>query len=509
MKKTLLSLALISALIISAFTGCSDDNEDSEVTDAPETTVNDTEADTEEATEADTTEADTTEADTEAEETAPVVKDYASIPDGLTAEKVGSFKKANLSEVGKGGMVYQDEDSGKYGVVSFDGKNDTGAIYAECEADGMYFVVSHKKLEAVENVSGLNIYGLIDGNGNVIVPEEYALFDSLSDKYVQAIKATEQTDSKDDYLLYYSTGIFSSIAASDDDILYKGYWEIFDTETGKKVPGVTASNAYSIDVTGDFIKFVSDDEEYVRVDSNGNVFDEDVIVFSNGCYMAYSGGPVYSADGAELFDPKDTGFVPYMSAGEYIVGRKTDGDVKSYILWDAQGNIVTAELTTDDYATPEVCGKLIELDGKVYDFDGNQIIDGEYEYIYTDELYSSAYMLRNGDSITFIDESGTVIYEGVKSTNMMFDYYSTFAIRKDNKYFCLADGDFAIEAINYRGCWMLEAYGINDTREIIDTISGKTLIEGYDRYTFSELCDGGYYIFAETESGAYDIYFVK
>ena len=56
----------------------------------------------------------------------------------LVAEKVGQVDTDKFDAY-RGGLVYQDKDTKLYGVMSLEGKHDTGAIYTQCSASGLYF----------------------------------------------------------------------------------------------------------------------------------------------------------------------------------------------------------------------------------------------------------------------------------------------------------------------------------------------------------------------------------
>ncbi len=103
------------------------------------------------------------------------------------------------------GYIYQ--ISGKYGVVSLDGSKDTGAKYAAAkEVDGSY---SNKGYIAVRELSGdnknVNTCGLVDKNGNEVLPCKYAGIEMLNDRYAKVITADKETKDKDAALIYYTS----------------------------------------------------------------------------------------------------------------------------------------------------------------------------------------------------------------------------------------------------------------------------------------------------------------
>ena len=90
-------------------------------------------------------------------------------------------------------------------------------------------------------IENMNNVGVIDATGKVIVPEEYASVDVLNERFIKVCEVTEQTDSKDDALVFY-TERSMAIFANDDDTFFKGNWYVFDAETESDIATILWEN---------------------------------------------------------------------------------------------------------------------------------------------------------------------------------------------------------------------------------------------------------------------------
>ena len=85
----------------------------------------------------------------------------------LVAEKVGTVNHDNFFTA-EGGLYYKG-DNGLYGVVSFNGAKDTGAIFTNVTPVGKYFQVRTGAVSGSGDFAGLNSSYLIDGKGKTVV----------------------------------------------------------------------------------------------------------------------------------------------------------------------------------------------------------------------------------------------------------------------------------------------------------------------------------------------------
>ena len=427
----------------------------------------------------------------------------------LSLKKIGTIR--HISYASEGGLVYEEND--KYGVMSLDGKKDTGAKYEDVNQEDQYFEVTTKRPENEDDLEGINSTGLIDGKGNEIIPAKYAVLDKISDRYWQAIEATEKTDS-DDYLVYMSSNSFISFSANEGDPRYKGVWYVYDLTTGEPVKGVSSTINYSISAYGEVIEYVTDAKEQLYVNANGDVLPENDFVFGNGCYHITQGNDqiFYDASGKELFKCAADDFQPYTTSddGRYFLARKdVDGD-KKYVVMDLTGKVVSFEFS-DDYG--KVIGdKYILADGVLYDFDGNKALEDSYTYnsVKTCANRDLGVMLKtDNDHYTVLDQNGKVVYTGKENDDYTFNT-SDFTVSRKTKdgYLFLnwKDGDFTIQDGSSLGAGFVKSRGANNTYTLVDATSGEEVLKGYSNFYVDGNKEDGLFIYAEMADHNFEIY---
>ncbi len=120
--------------------------------------------------------------------------------------KVGSIPYSNIA-VTDFGVAYS--EGNKYGTVSFDGKSDSCKKYEYIGSRSNHFFEVVSTIPAdMSDAASMNVFGAADAAGNIIIPEEYAAFDYLNERYIQTIKVNGTTDSKDDAILYGTANTF-------------------------------------------------------------------------------------------------------------------------------------------------------------------------------------------------------------------------------------------------------------------------------------------------------------
>ena len=491
MKKfRLLSMALALLMIVTMFAGCGKKQQSptvgSVISGVP------------------TTKKDTENKDTEKEDVADIVS--VDFPESLNAEKIGSADFDYSSGSNTKGLIYKN-DNDEYGIMSLDGKTDTGAKYAQCSVVGDYFIVINNLPESIDDIAALNCAGVVDVNGNEIIPMKYAAVNEINERYIRVYEVTEPAANKEEGLVYFSEDMFS-FSADDDDLFFKGNWYVYDMIEGKMLEGVTGTKSYNVFAYGNLLKYVTDDEEQIIINEKGEKIPENADVFDNGCYSVEDddNGTFYNSDKKKLFDYDVDDFAPFSIDGEYIIASRYDDDGSKYVLMNMKGKIVSAEFTE----LPSVYGELLHSDDKVYDFDGNVVIEGTYDTMYMDEQFGGAWLLKNGDESTLIKNDGTVLYQGEDNDDIFTDPYD-FNIEKDaddgNMYFCFSDNDFTLNGYAL-SAWLVQAIS-GDYYNVVDAISGKTIIGEYDNFESYSVPGYGVYVYAEKEAGGYDIYFVK
>ena len=448
----------------------------------------------------------------EADKTEAPARPSQTSHDDLDAKKVGSFSGGSISTTGDAGFIYKTDD-GKYGVLSADGKHDTGAIYTYVRSDKNYFLVTNATEASVTgDAASMNRAGVIDAQGNELVPMKYASIDVLNDRYIRVCEVSAVTTNDDEALVYQTDRMFS-MTAQDGDTLYKGTWFIYDAQTHQPVPGATGTKASDAYAYGGIVRYYTDAKKNVYSDAKGNILPDGVKVLDNGCYTVSSGnnsGVCYDSEGKELFRFSEGDFAPNYSVrgnDAYLICKKY-GDTTKYVVTDLTGKPVSAEF--DDM--PEVKGDLILVDGSVCDFNGNTVVEGKFEHIYYEEIFGGYWILENGVDHTVIQRDGTVLLQVQESSGgVSVDNYSSFSISKkigdDNMCYSFKDADYTLKGSDLVS-WLVRILNADNTYNIVDAITGKTLIDSIDTYYYVA-GPGAVYICGKNSSGTYDIYEIK
>lgn len=432
------------------------------------------------------------------------VKD--GLPKKLTAEKIGTIDVDHIITA-EGGLYYKAEN-GKFGIMTFDGKNDTGAKYTSCNPRQNYFEVATSENVDVSDASSLNCVGLVDATGKQIVPNEYAAIKIINERYVQVSKVSEKAQNEDEALVFYSSDMFVVAGSpSEDDLLFKGTWYIYDMQAEKLLDGVSGTNKYAINGYGDVVEYVTDDEEQVAMNDKGESLPQDANLFDNGFYTIESDkkGVVYNAHLEELFEYNVDDFKPFATEDEYVLASKY-GETTEYAVMNLQGEVLVKGLKD----RPIIYGDLIHSDNKIYKFDGDQVVDGEYTIVYMDECFQSVWLLKNESEFAFIDKQGTILYQGKEDHEYSLNssYFSVEKVVGDEKtQYCFGDKEFSIKGRNVAP-WLIEVSSEDDTDEVVYSVSGETLVKGYSDYYYASVPKTAIYVYAKTENG-FDVYSLK
>lgn len=432
-----------------------------------------------------------------------------AMPDNLMVEKVGSLE-TNKFVTAEGGLYYQDEATGKYGVMSLEGNYDTGAIYSSCMASGMYFEVSKESNRRFTKPDTLNDTGLIDGKGKVIVPEGYAYIDALNDRYFYAAKATKIVDSVESAVVSYEDDDINkprdaTFANADTDTLYAGEWVVYDKTTGKTVPGVKGTVVDIVLAYGDFIRYHDDEGNEHTVDANGKEL-ECTKIFADGSYTIEGEiGTVYDTKGKKLFDYDLNSFKPQEAKGDYYSTVLYKEDETVYAVMDKTGKVISPEFNS--YIT--FYGDIITVDNEIYDVKGKKLIKGAYQSIDYDSMFGDYYFIKNNETYTLINSKGEVLFEDTESeTKNVYthDFLAYDKIDDKNMFYSYKDKDYTIGG-NTFAPWLVKQTDKYNRDNIVSTISGETILEGYNSYTHTTVRGTAYYVYAKYDGGT-DIYLI-
>lgn len=423
----------------------------------------------------------------------------------LVAEKVGTINRDNFTTA-EGGLFYKD-DNGLYGVISYEGLRDTGAIYADVQTRGKYFQVYKKAIKSSSDIAGINASMLIDGKGNVIIPEGYASFYVLNDRYILTSKVTERTYSEDDVVASLTdNGTCVSGKYISDASWYKGSWYVYDVVNKSFVPNATGTKDVVVTARGQYITFQNDNGDRITVDSKGVALSEDAKLFDDGSYKVESKiGEVYDANGNKLFAYDLTGFIPSSVSGDYYIASKYVDGTSKHAIMDKKGNVISTEF--DDYIT--VYGEVVKCGNKIYNLKGKVLLEGEYESVYYDDMFGQNWIVRNEDYYTMIDKTGAVFFNGPfddEHTVWTDDFLSSEERDGEYYYYSHKDRDFTIKGYHFAP-WIVKTLTSNNMYDLVDTMTGKKLLEGYSDYSHISRNALAYYVYAEYNGGA-DVYLV-
>jgi len=421
---------------------------------------------------------------------------YDSFPKELTAHKIGTMPQVGTPTAG--GVYYR--IGNKYGIMSFDGSSDSGAIYAMCRPLKEYFLVA-KTAGNTDDVRNLNTAGVVDAQGNVLVPLVYASVTTVDDRFARVAEITGKTDNKDASITNYKTD-------SGDTVYCTGNWYLYDLTTGKKIPDATGTKPYaSYSYGGVYVKYVTDDKEQHIVTPEGKPLPADAVHLKNGYYVLEAENAVYAGTGTKLFTYDSNGYIPCDSqdVSGYIVAKKTIDGTDSYVLMNEQGSIVTGALA----AAPKVCGELLLVGDKICNFKGEPLVQDECTALYMDNITKQCWFFNNSTTKerVYIQKDGTELYRSTDE-DVVFNV-NHFAIQKkdgDNRIgLSLKDGSFSIHGVALAP-WLVRVEGEEGTFDLVDTISGETILSGYTGYTVSDPACGMLYVYASNAEGECDIF---
>ncbi|MBQ3498248.1 MAG: hypothetical protein IJA87_03870 [Clostridia bacterium] len=403
----------------------------------------------------------------------------------------------------KGGVVSLDGDTGKYERFGF------GAHY-----DPVFHIVSSVELKdpALECVNSL---GLIDGKGKEIIPQEYAEISILNDRYAKVVKATGITYNTNNTLV--TIPIKKSIFSDYESFSYSGVWYIYDMLNGRLLEKVSDTKKYGrITAYGQFISCIPSNDlifgEEIVYDSNGNLIDTSrTAVFEDGSYAVNSGygTNVYDADGNFLFSCSSNGYVPCErnEDSNRFIAKKTTGWKTEYAVMDLDGNVISVEF--EDYIESAAGNLLITYEGGVCNLKGQKVVDGDFDWLHYNKRVDSYGLKENLLYTNFdmiIKEDGKVLYsKNDEHINVVSEYHHTlcYCFGEKNMYYCYAKNDFTI-AGEESSKWL-----VKNGSEIIDTVTGETLIRGYLDYIFSPYDENTVYVYANKGNYNYDVYVIN
>ncbi len=424
----------------------------------------------------------------------------------LVAEKVGNLNRDNFTTA-EGGVFYKG-DNDLWGLMTFNGAQDTGAVYAELTPIGKYFQVRTTAVSGERDFAGINSSKLVDSRGKAIVPDSAAAFEVLNERYIQVVRVEDRTVVEDEAVVSRSDSGLCFVGKSTvgNAVWYKGVWAVYDTVTDKYVPGATGSHNTYVNASGRYVSFSDTENKGIKIDETGAPLPEGAKLFDDGSYAVEGKvGEVFDGNGQRLFSYDLTSYKPYSySNGYYVASLYADGASK-YVVMDMTGKVISKEF--DTYFT--IYGELVHCDEQVYDLEGNVVIDGTYESVYDDKVFGQNWMLRKDDYYTIIDKSGAVFFNGAykdEYTVWTSDFLASKKVDSDSYYYSYKDQDYTIKGYHFAP-WIVKTENTNSLYDLVDAMTGKKLLEGYNDYASISRNSLAYYVYAKYNGGA-DVYLV-
>jgi len=421
---------------------------------------------------------------------------YTELPTALKAEKVGTISRQTTPA--EGGLYYKEGD--RFGIMSFDGEYDSGAIYAICQPRGAYFLVSTKAEAASDAATEYNRIGMVDGEGNEIIPLEYASVEMLGDRFARASEVVAITENDEEDLVHFMDG--------DKKVLLTGNWYIYDLHTGKTVPDAFGTKPYIAFDCGGYVKYVKDDKTVITALADGTVISNDVIHLKNGHYADPAENAVFDVNGNKLFQYDPNGFVPCDSSGVsgYIVAKKAVDGKDKYILYDEDGSVASAEFG----ARPMVYGELLSAENKLVKFDGTPVMEDTHVLAHWEKKYGQLWVVDNGKIRKAVDKNGTVIYEG-NATAPVLDLTNKVCYKTegtDRLYYSVKDKNFSVKGVCLSP-FIVKTPDGDTAYKLVNLLSGDTILSGHMNYTVADPGNSLLYVYAQVSETEIEVYVVR
>ncbi len=416
---------------------------------------------------------------------------YTELPAALTAEKLGTLShKVKASE---GGLYYQEGDY--YGIMTLDGKLDTGAIYALCQPTKSYFMVAEQVGDTTD-VTSVNVVGLVDATGREIIPQKFASIQIIGDRFARTAELTGRTTNEEEKLTQFTEG--------DTTVMCTGNWYLYDLQTGQPVPGATGTKPYISFDCGGYVKYVLDDKTVVVATPDGTVLPEEPLHLKNGYYAIQSEHTVYDSEGNKKFTYDPKGYIPVDSedVSGYILAEKKG----KYVLLDESGKVASAVF---DHK-PVQYGELYHVGKNLVAIDGKAVIKGGCERVYFEPIYGQSWAINDNKTTKVVDKTGHVLYEN-KTTGSMVDTNQMLCYKSSGDkryYYSVKDKGFVINGAALAPFLVKKPNG-ESSYDVVNVLNGEVLLSGYANYTVSDADGTLLYVYAETADGIQDVYVIR
>ena len=190
-------------------------------------------------------------------------------------------------------LIYKDKGEQKM-FCDPDGKEFPDLLFSKCKhLTGDLWELDRQGEEVPESC-------VVKTDGTMLIPWSLCVIDVKNEHYLQVIFGEEQTDNKDEAMMYVSADMFTIGFPDDKDVLYKGRKQLFDVDGEKLLTDYVFTDPnQSFAVCG--VSYIANDRENPPrvLDASGKVLADDASKLGmkkRGFYYSYKDGTAYYFD---------------------------------------------------------------------------------------------------------------------------------------------------------------------------------------------------------------------
>lgn len=365
-------------------------------------------------------------------------------------------------------------------VCDQDGKEFPDLIFADCShLTGDLWELDRQGEEVLESC-------VVKSDGTILIPWSLSVIEVENEHFLEVIFGEEQTDNKDEAMMYVSQNMFTIGFPDEGDVLYKGRKQLFDVDGEKLLTDYVFTDPnQSFNVCGKSY-FVNDRENPPSIlDASGKVLAEDASKYyyiESGFYYTHKDGKLYVFDEAlkQVAESDKAESV----IGDDLLAFRGENDLYGVMTFDGKTLVEPAY-----YNTPQLIGKDLlktvvknEAGDRLYgliDKSGKVLVENKY-YAISELSEGYLYAQETSDSKT----SSLISPDGKIITDKTEKYPSSDLCEEieDQKYLILNSGkildltdkgsasslDVGILLVRDKSTNLYGAYELFDGKQILD-----------------------------------------
>lgn len=306
-----------------------------------------------------------------------------SVSAAVKEEKTVKDASGELAFTGRNGVMYREKGEEKV-FCDGDGKEFPDLAFRDAELlTGDAWLLKRQGAEVPENC-------VVKTDGTVLIPWGMNVIKAENEHFLEVIEGDQQTDNKDEAVMYISANMFTLGFPGDEDVLYTGTIRLYDLDGEKMLEDyVLTSTSQSFTPAGTSYKVNDKTSAPKVVDASGKVLAEDAsrinavgnyyYEFRDGSMVVYddtmtqvaenetanglvSGGylsfstednehGLMALDGTVMIEPVSYSTINPMGGGLFRISKKNEAGDILYGVVDGTGKTV---LETKYYAISEL-----------------------------------------------------------------------------------------------------------------------------------------------------------